>query len=134
MEFFAELDNAGLDAARLQETLTIGALPRYCASIETVLDDRDDDTGSIYTVWGPLEVQRQRIITGLRFSLLDCPNAVTWSITAEEDGRVLIHATINRPTHDPDFIETLQQFVADWRDGLQRLAPGSHSVAPLPNG
>lgn len=121
MEFFAELDNAGLDAERLQQELTIGVLPRYCASIETVLEDHGDGTGSIYTVWGVLEVTRQPILTGVRFSLPTCPNAVTWSVTAEDGDRLVVHATINRPTHDPDFVETLEQFVTDWRAGLRQL-------------
>lgn len=124
MEFFAELDNAAIDAERLQRALTVGVLPRYCASIETVLEDRGDGTGSIYTVWGVLEVTRQPILTGVRFSLPTCPNAVTWSVTAEDGDRLVVHATINRPTHDPDFVETLEQFVADWRTGLQQLTGG----------
>ena len=52
----------------------------------------------------------------MRFTLPDCPNALAWAVTAEPRG-TLVHATINQDQHDPDFLETIETFVANWRAG-----------------
>jgi hypothetical protein len=54
---------------------------------------------------------------------------LAWTLTAQEDSApsgagVLIHATINRTEHDPDFIESIEAFVEDWRAGLARPVAG----------
>jgi hypothetical protein len=36
---------------------------------------------------------------------------------------VVVHATINRTEQDPDFIETLEDFVAQWREGIEKQWP-----------
>lgn len=125
MEFFASLD-LPWTAEALQRDVDIAALPALCASIDTLLDV-DGDRGRIYCVWGEFEVRRELIRGGLRFSLTTCPNALAWTITTglpPEPGHTVIHCTINRTRQEPDFVESIERFVADWRDGLRARASG----------
>lgn len=120
MEFFA---TARVDAgvAALEQRLTLDRLPDWCASIDTVLE-HSGETGRIYCVWGEFAVRRESIRGGLRFTLPGCPNALAWTITTElppDPNAVVVHCTINRQEHDPDFIETIEAFVDDWRRGLE---------------
>ncbi|MFA7095351.1 MAG: hypothetical protein WC383_02570 [Gammaproteobacteria bacterium] len=120
MEFFAEIDFA-VDEAALQRLLTIERLPQLCASIDSVLEDGGEQ-GRIYCVWGEFPVRREPIRGGARFTLPTCPNALAWTVTTglpPAPGRVVIHCTINRREHDPDFIESIETFVQDWRQGLE---------------
>lgn len=120
MEFFATT-LIPASAADLQRRLTIGALPRWCASIEKVLSDAGS-SGEIFSVWGTFTTRCEAINGGVRFSLPGCPNAFQWTVTTElqpDPRQTVIHATINRSEHDQDFIDTLQQFVTDWKLGLE---------------
>ncbi len=120
MEFFATA-RIGADADLLKSQVTLERLPEWCASIDTVLEQAGD-SGRIYCVWGEFAVHRETIRGGLRFTLPGCPNALAWTITTglpPEPDAVVIHCTINRRQHDPDFIETIEAFVDDWRRGLE---------------
>jgi len=120
MEFFA---TAVIPASvsDLQRRLTIGELARWCASIEQVLSD-DETHGEIYCVWGAFDARREELRQGVRFSLPHCPNSLQWTVTtghAPEPRHTTIHATINRAEHDPDFVDSIRQFVEDWKAGLE---------------
>lgn len=133
MEFFATAD-IRLPATELQRHLRIATLPDYCASISKVLGS-DGDKGNIYCVWGEFRVHREVIREGVRFTLPGCPNALQWSITAEgksPNNHVVVHATINRREHAPEFVESVQTFVADWRTGLEAglVRTGANSAGP----
>ncbi|NOZ36809.1 MAG: hypothetical protein GXP11_01840 [Gammaproteobacteria bacterium] len=119
MEFFASLTSAATEQD-LQQQLRIETLAQFCSSIYEVMS-YTDDRGEISMLWGLFEVQRQSIRGGVRFSLPGCLNAVSWTITINTDdslGEVTVHCTINRQQHDADFIESLEDFIQDWRKGL----------------
>jgi hypothetical protein len=121
LEFFAtsEVEAKEMD---LQRRLTVGALAELCDSIDSVLRDEGDE-GEIYCVWGQFRVRREPIRGGVRFTLPRCPNALAWTVTGGEEGEsgpVVIHCTINRRGHEPEFVESIRQFVNDWRRGLER--------------
>ncbi len=118
MEFFADAA-VSLSPRELQERIPIRALPHWCDSIQTVFGD-DGEVGEIYCVWGRFRVRREALRHGLRFTLPDCPNALQWTLTVIEPGRVRVHCTIDRTDHDPDFVESIETFVEDWRAGLER--------------
>ena len=114
------MTNIPASAADLQRRLTISELPHLCASIEKVLSDATA-SGEIYCVWGTFHINREHVRGGVRFSLPGCANVFQWTVTTElppDPQQTVIHATINRTDHDPDFIESLQQFVDDWKAGL----------------
>lgn len=120
MEFFA-LARLQTDPETLQRALGIEHLARWCDSIDSVLEHAGDQ-GRIYCVWGEFAVTRNAIRGGVRFSLPGCPNALAWTVTTglpPDPEAVVIHCTINRREHDPDFIETIEAFVDDWRRGLE---------------
>jgi hypothetical protein len=119
MEFFASVRTA-MDADALFDCLTVESLPQWCAGIDTVLEHTGDE-GRIFCLWGEFTVRRERIRGGVRFTLPGCPNALAWTITTglpPDPKNVVIHCTINRSSHDPDFIESIESFVADWAAGL----------------
>lgn len=127
MEFFAEVHGPLIEVQDLSDRLTISTLPAYCASIDTVLSAQSDSEGEIYCVWGQFKVSRQRIRNGVRFSLLNCPHALAWSVTLHERPQdIVIHCTIDKKEEDNEFVESIEQFVLDWRKGLfeqLRLTP-----------
>ncbi len=121
MEFFASLPGR-LTASELQTILGIASLPVLCRSIDSVLHC-EGDQGRIYCVWGEFDVVRTSIQGGVRFTLLNCINAVTWSLTTDlppDPDAIVIHLSINRREQDADFVESLAQFAQDWRVGLER--------------
>ncbi|HEY5603758.1 MAG TPA: hypothetical protein VIM41_11675 [Gammaproteobacteria bacterium] len=120
MEFFTRTIIPA-SAADLQRRLTISALPRWCASIEKVLSDASS-TGEIYCVWGTFHATREELRGGVRFSLPGCANVLQWTVTTElppDPQQTVIHLTINRSEQDQDFADSLQQFVDDWKTGLE---------------
>ena len=124
MEFFATAD-VRASVAELQRRLTITDLSHWCASISEVFNDVGA-YGEIYCVWGQFRVNREMIRDGVRFTLPGCPNALQWTVTTgqpPEPEKVVIHLTINRTEHDPDFIDSNRQFVTDWQAGLETYWP-----------
>ena len=119
----------------IQRAIHISNLAELCDSIDKVLS-HEGDRGDIYCVWGEFKVHREIIRQGVRFSLPACPNAFQWTVSTAIDnpGYVRIHGTIDRPQHDPDFIETLQQFVDDWKQGLESGKAGMFKSAAGPAG
>ncbi len=120
MEFFATA-SIPTSVNDLHQRLSISDLPRWCASIQTVITD-EGSRGAIYCVWGEFRVHREQIRDGVRFTLPGCPNALQWTVTtgqAPNPRHCVIHLTINRTEHDLDFIESNQQFVDDWKAGLE---------------
>lgn len=125
MEFFKEIENSKLDQLRLKQLLTIKTLPELCASISTVISD-EGNRGIIYCIWGEFVINREELGHGIRFSLPKCPNGLAWTITTDDGSdRTVIHCTINKQEHDVDFIESIQEFVSDWAEGLTKINDAS---------
>lgn len=120
MEFFASARVLATEKA-IQCSLGLPTLPRWCASIDAVLEHAGS-RARVYCVWGEFAVHREEIRGGVRFTLPGCPNALAWTVTTglpPDPAAVVIHCTINRREHDPDFIASLEAFVEDWRQGLE---------------
>lgn len=128
MEFFRSC-SAKTDAATLQQELVVPALPQFCDAIDTVTEPAGADAGVVYCLWGEFRVHRECINGGVRFTLPECPNAVTWTLTtghAPDPAAVVLHLTINRRVHDPDFVESLVWFAEAWN------LPGCGDLKPMP--
>lgn len=124
MEFFRTLP-LQTSAEALQADLTVPALPRLSEAFDSLLEDDGADAGVVYCLWGEFRVRRQRINGGIRFSLPACPNALAWTFTTghpPDPDAVVLHLTINRLEHDPDFVESLEFFADSWQ-GLTSLQP-----------
>ncbi len=111
----------------IQRDVHISNLAELCRSIEKVLSQRGE-RGEIYCIWGEFKVHRELIRQGVRFTLPGCPNALQWTITTavDEPDIVRVHCTIEQTRHESDFIESLQQFVDDWKHGLESNKVGMH--------
>lgn len=124
MEFFAIAD-VKTNPERLQ-ALTVHELNRYCADIDKILRVEHENSADVYCLWGEFTVHRHEINGGVRFSLPGCPNALAWTITTGFDPaphEVVIHCTINRTTHERDFIESIESFINAWKAGLEKHLP-----------
>ena len=120
MEFISTA-NISATAADLKSRLTIRELPHWCGSIEEVLSEAQA-TGEIYCVWGTFNIHREDLSHGVRFTFPRCSNALQWTVTRGPQSstpHVIIHLTINRTEHDPDYVESIRQFLADWKTGLE---------------
>ena len=116
MEFFRAL-HSDLDAESLQRSLTVPALPDASGAIDTLIADEGPDAGVVYCLWGEFRVHREIINGGVRFSLPECPNGLVWTLTTGHPPAahaVILHLTINRQEHDPDFVESLEAFADSW--------------------
>lgn len=119
MEFF-EYVTTNIDSKFIQQNITIKNLSKYCESVDSVLSHQGE-RGEIYCLWGEFVIIRECISGGIRFSLPSCPNNIAWTITQHHEPEVkqiVIHLTMNRETHEKDFIESIQAFVAGWKHGL----------------
>lgn len=127
MEFFRSCCT-DTDADTLQRQLTVPVLPAVCDAIDTLTCDEGADTGVVYCLWGEFRVQRECINGGVRFTLPECPNALAWTLTTGHPpapDALILHLTINRPVHDPDFVESLEWFAEAWR------LPGCGAMEPM---
>ncbi|OOG25176.1 hypothetical protein B1C78_07095 [Thioalkalivibrio denitrificans] len=121
MEFFA-IARIHTNAEGLRR-ITMDRLPQFSPSIERLVTVHDDDHARAWTVWGEFDIVRLPVTGGVRFVLTDCANALTWSLTTghpPQPDAVTVHATINRPEQDPEFVETIEGFVEEWREALER--------------
>ncbi len=128
MEFFKEVHSSDLDIVHLKGLLTINNLTSLCASISTVTA-LEENEGDIYCLWGTFKVRREEIRYGVRFSLLNCPHALAWTITFNSESQnIIIHCTIDKTEQDPDFVESIHDFVEDWSDGILKLKLNTSNV------
>jgi hypothetical protein len=73
------------------------------------------------TLWGEFNISFDSIKGGVRFTLLDCPNALSWTITTgfpPEREKIVLHCTINRTQKPSEFVEEIQEFLDEWEAGL----------------
>lgn len=118
MEFFQIVDVQATENI-IQERLKLENLEAYCESMFP-LDDNPEVclTGGM---WGEFYVRRDSIMGGVRFSMLNCPNALAWTITTgypPARDRIVIHLTINRERKQKEFVEEIHLFLEDLNKGL----------------
>jgi hypothetical protein len=124
MEFFTSI-TLHTNATELDQRLSIANLTTFCASISQVLLNTGN-SGEIYCLWGQFLINREQLKDGVRFTLPGCPNAAQWTITldpAQPHTQLLLHLSINRQSADPDFVESIETFISDWKVGLERQWP-----------
>jgi hypothetical protein len=118
MEYFRFIDKQTTEV-EIQEKITPENIDHFT---ETMLFLRDGNTyfnGA--TLWGEFKISCDKIMGGVRFTLLDCPNALSWTITTgypPEQNKIALHSTINRTQKPDEFIEELQEFLDEWEAGL----------------
>jgi hypothetical protein len=119
MEFFKIID-VSTSEEQIQKKLILRELENFCESIFPLDDGKD--ICKIGGMWGEFTLRRDPIMGGVRFAMLDCPNALAWTITtgyppARE--KVVIHLTINRERKQDEFIDEIKEFLSDLDSGLK---------------
>jgi hypothetical protein len=119
MEFFSIVDVSTTEEA-IQEKLTLENLEKFCESLFPL----EDHPEVILTggMWGEFIVRRDAIMGGVRFSMLNCPNALAWSITygyPPARDKIIIHLTINRERKQQEFLDEIHLFMEDLNKGLR---------------
>jgi hypothetical protein len=119
MEFF-NIINTRTTEAEIQKNITFEDLEKYCVSIFTIkINNNKADIG---TYWGEFTLQKDNIKGGLRFSLLECPNALAFTITTgllPEPDKIIFHLTVNKLELTPVFIEEIEVFIEEWKVGIK---------------
>lgn len=116
MEWFS-IAHANLPAGELQRHIRIDTLPEWCSVPPAIGGDADG--GQVWSGWS---VHREVIRDGLRFTLPGTAHALQWTLTAgghARPGTVTVHCTLNTPDTDAATATALEQFMADWRQGLE---------------
>ena len=114
MEFF-RIINISTEEKKIKNTLVFEGLELMSSEL-FLLEAFNDSQAKIGSLWGEFTLARQDIKGGLRFSLLECPNALTWTITTGYEpapDAIIVHLTINRMEKDQEFLEEIKEFLDD---------------------
>lgn len=126
MEFF-RIIKVKTEDKNIQDELTIENLELLSNEI-FIIGDQNKTEASIGGIWGEFTLTRTLIRGGLRFALIECPNALTWTITTgfpPDPEAVIIHLTINRQQQKESFIEEIEEFLNDHDICLQKYFKGN---------
>ena len=126
MEFFRIIKVKTQDK-NIQDELTLENLELISNEI-FIIGDQNKTEASIGGVWGEFTLTRTLIRGGLRFALVECPNALAWTITTGFDPNpeaIIIHLTINRQQQKESFIEEIEEFLNDHSICLQQHFKGN---------
>ncbi|NQW35581.1 MAG: hypothetical protein HQ471_01115 [Flavobacteriales bacterium] len=119
MEFFRIIDKQ-VSELILQEKITPLSLELFTETMFLIKDNKTHFEGA--TLWDAFKISYNKIKGGIRFTLLDCPNAFSWTITTgypPEPNKIIIHCTINRIQKEAMFIEEINAFLDEWEVGLK---------------
>lgn len=120
MEFF-RIAEVCTNEQEIQDRLKLQDLESFCESVFPL--NGGTEVCTIGGMWGEFTLRRDEIMGGVRFSMLNCPNALAWTITTgypPEREKVLIHLTINRTRKQDEFIREIHHFLDDLAEGLRR--------------
>ena len=130
MEFFRKID-VSTDQQGIINTGQFKNLDRLSSQL-FLLETLNEHQAAIGSLWGEFTLTRQEIKGGLRFSLLECPNALTWTITTGYEpapDSVMVHLTINRTEKDQEFLEEIKDFVDDHGKHLKQAFDSKSNAA-----
>lgn len=118
MEFFRIIDKR-VTEKQLQDKIHPNSIEEFTETMQFLEDGKPNFIG--LTLWGDFIISYDKIKGGIRFALLDCPNALAWTITTgfpPEKDKIIIHCTINRTQKPKEFIEEINEFLDEWENGL----------------
>ena len=120
MEFF-RIIKVKIQDKIIQDKLTIANLESFSNEL-FVVGNQSITEAEIGSVWDEFTLTRSLIRGGMRFALVECPNALAWTITTgiqPDPDAIVIHLTINRQQHEKSFIEEIEEFLDDQSSCLQ---------------
>jgi hypothetical protein len=114
MEFYRTID-IDLTPEQLQSFITLENMERWSSEFFT-LHAIEGDRVQIGGLWGEFTLHQMAVRGGVRFTLIECPNALTWSITTGHPPKkdaVHVHLTVNRTAITDEFKEEIEDFIED---------------------
>ena len=129
MEFFKILD-IKTSEVEIHSRLTLEHLDIYSNDLFPLKKVEPNEV-QIGGIWGEFTLLHQTIAGGVRFALKECPNALTWTITSglpPEKEKVVIHLTINRQEREPEFLEEIEDFMEDIKNGMMKVLAESETL------
>ena len=118
MEFFRIIDKQVTEEL-IKEKINPESLDKFTESMFFLEESATNFSGA--TLWGEFLISYDKINGGVRFTLLDCPNALAWTITTgfpPERDKIVLHCTINRTQKPPKFVDEINAFLEEWETGL----------------
>lgn len=122
MEFF-RIIRSGTSEENLQNQIKLSNLEELSSEIFNLEDPGENET-FIGGIWGEFTLRRSLINGGIRFELVECPNALCWTITTgypPAPDSVIIHLTINRLEKKEEFVLEIEAFLDDMSKKLKRI-------------
>ena len=119
MEYFRIIDKQ-ISQALIQDKINPKSVDDFTETMMFLENHNNDFKG--LTLWGEFVISYDTINGGVRFTLVDCPNALSWTITTgfpPERNKVVLHATINRTQKPEEFIEEIIDFLDEWEAGIK---------------
>jgi hypothetical protein len=114
MEFFRIIETSTTQE-QITELLVLKNLETISSQLILIAEPQENQV-EIGSLWGEFTLSRDEIKGGLRFSLKECPNALTWTITTgyppAPEG-IVIYLTVNRKELEQEFIEEIEAFLDD---------------------
>ena len=118
MEFFRIIDKQ-VTQDIIQDKINPLSLESFTETMFLIEDKGSYFSGA--TLWGEFKITYDKIKGGVRFTLLDCPNAFVWTITTgypPERNKIVLHCTINRKQKPAEFVAEIKEFLDEWEAGL----------------
>ena len=118
MEFFKIIDKQ-VSEKWIQESIQPASIGLFTETMQFLKTENHNFRG--LTLWGEFLISYDKIKGGVRFTLLDCPNALSWTITTgypPEREKIVFHCTLNRTQKSQDFIDEVNEFIDEWAVGL----------------
>ncbi|TNF35989.1 MAG: hypothetical protein EP315_04855 [Gammaproteobacteria bacterium] len=116
MEFFVNVP-VQVSADLIKSYINLHKLSEWCDAINEVVN-LEGNRALLVCEMGRLHVHRELIQDGVRFSITDSPYALQWTVTADQDHKVLIHCTLNCQQCAAEFIQQLERFLLCWENGI----------------
>ncbi|OKY76889.1 MAG: hypothetical protein BM485_02175 [Desulfobulbaceae bacterium DB1] len=132
MEFF-EFAEVVTTEEEIRDKLSLDKLPDFCLDIEAVDDAEELGRVIYFRHWGRFHIRRESVMWGVRFSVPDCPNALAWTVTTgcpPFPEKIVLHATINRTEHDPEFVAATKGLLTTLKVGLEKKFLSDPAEAP----
>lgn len=108
-----------IPVAEVLAQCSLANLPVLCEDVYSVEHIATDaGVAQAACVWGEFEIACRPIKNGVSYALISCPNAFQWSITSR-NGVTLVHGSINQMQPDPEFAESLIEFLQNFCAGLK---------------
>ena len=120
MEFFKIVDRSS-NESEIQKKISPENIGEFAESMIFLGSEEAYFLG--FTLWGEFKISYQKIKGGVRFTLLNCPNALAWTITTDyppSRKEIVIQCTINRTKKNAQFIEEIEIHLEEWAEGIMQ--------------